>query len=258
VLLHGLCGSVDDWRSVMELLSGDFRVIAPQFPIRRRPGWEPRVVQSIAEFTELTRELLDSLGVRRAVFCGHSLGGQIAIDFSLRYPERVAQIVLCGSAGLGERTMLEGRLPQLTRDFVHARVREIFYEEHHANHALVEEMHDLLLDRRTLKQLVRAAMASRAYDVRERLGRLNVSALLIWGKDDTITPPSLARVFQRGLRTARLEMLDQCGHAPPIERPEQVAALLHAFVREQSGRPTGAAAAAGAAWPVANGHCLEP
>ncbi len=247
VFLHGLFGRPENWAAVMDALfdsdasggrhSDRWRCLAPQLPIDHRASVSSRPFRSIHQLTEFVRAFLDAVGVERAVLCGNSLGGQVAIDFTLQHSERVEKLVLTGSAGLLERSLSGGERPKATRAFIREKAREVFYDpDPIVTDELVEELHRMLSDRAYARFLLRVAKASRDYNVKAHLPKLSVPVLLVWGRDDRITPPDVAHEFYERLRDAQLVFLERCGHAPPLERPRAFAEALRAFL-SSGGRP---------------------
>jgi len=185
VFLHGLFGRPENWVDVMDVLCRDasfrerWRCLAPQLPLDRCPDVSPQQFRSIHRLTEFVRAFLDAVGVERAVLCGNSLGGQVAIDFTLQHAERVEKLVLTGSAGLLERSLSGGERPKPTRAFIREKAREVFYDpDPIVTDELVEELHQLLSDRAYARFLLKVAKASRDYNVQAHLPKLSVPVLL--------------------------------------------------------------------------------
>jgi len=232
VLLHGLFGSPSNWQPIMSDLAGDYRFLALHLPID--PGEDRRhsAFRSLGQLTEHVARFFDEMELDRAVLCGNSLGGQVALDFCLRHSERVAGLVLCGSAGLFERSLSGGSPPRLCRDFIREQACKIFYDPKHVSDELVDDVYAMLSDRDYRRFLLRVAMATRARYMLEELVHVKVPTVLLWGRDDSITPPVVAEQFFGSIQNARLAFIDRCGHAPPIEQPEAFARLLHAFLKD--------------------------
>ena len=100
LLLHGMAGSSQTWRSVIRPLSRKYRVIAPDL-LGHGMSAKPRSDYSLGAFAVLLRDLLDELGVARATVVGHSLGGGVAMQFVYQHPDYCERLVLIGSGGLG-------------------------------------------------------------------------------------------------------------------------------------------------------------
>ena len=100
LLIHGMAGSSDSWRSVLPQLSKKFRVIAPDL-LGHGESAKPRSDYSLGAFAVWLRDFLDELGVSQATVVGHSLGGGVAMQFVYQHPDYVKRLVLISSGGLG-------------------------------------------------------------------------------------------------------------------------------------------------------------
>ena len=232
VLLHGLFGNPENWRAIMNDLGEHYRFLALQLPIDHNGKREYKAFRSLDQLTDHVEGFVDAMGLQHAVLCGNSLGGQVALDFYLRRPECVDRLIITGSAGLFEQSLSGGRAPQLCRSLIREQACEIFYDPAHVTDALVDEVYGMLSDRGYRRFLLRVAKATRDRSMKEELARVTVPTWIIWGRNDTITPPFVAEQFCSGIRNARLTYIDECGHAPPIEQPKEFARLLHDFLAE--------------------------
>jgi pimeloyl-ACP methyl ester carboxylesterase len=230
VLLHGLFGNPSNWHPVMLDLAEHYRFLAPQLPIDQVEVQRGGAASSLPQLTDYVVRFFDELGLDRAVLCGNSLGGQVALDFTLKHPERVESLVLCGSAGLFERNLAGGRLPRLCRDFIRDRVAEIFYDQTHVSADLVDDVFAMLSDRRYRRYLLKIAKATRDRYMLTELSAVRAPTLIVWGREDSITPPFVAEQFCEHIHLAELAFIDRCGHSPPIEQPEAFSRLLHAYL----------------------------
>ncbi len=232
LLLHGLFGSPSNWQRIMQDLSDFYRFFALQFPIDFGEGRTHVAFKSLSQLTDHVARFFDEMNLDRAVLCGNSLGGQVALDFHARYPERVDKLVLCGSAGLFERNLGGGRPPRLCRQYIRNQACEIFHDPVHVDDALVDAVYAMLGDRQYRRFLLRVAKASRDRCMLKDLANVRVPTMVIWGKNDSITPPFVAEEFCDKIPNAELVFIDDCGHSPPIEQPDQFARLLHAFLSD--------------------------
>ncbi|MFB6286282.1 MAG: alpha/beta fold hydrolase [Candidatus Bipolaricaulia bacterium] len=230
VLIHGLFGDPSNWGRVMDTLADRFWLHAPQLPIDYRPGRHVGDFDAFQALADSIVDYLDARGIERASVGGNSLGGQVAVDLGLRYPDRVERLVLTGSAGLFERDLWGSGMPRVDRAWIHRQATEVFYDARHVTEDLLDQVEAMLADRAYRRFILRVARATRAYDVRAELGRLAQPTLLVWGREDRITPPTVAERFADELPDARLRFLPQCGHVPPLERPEAFGQTLAAFL----------------------------
>lgn len=223
----------------MHGLAEVYRFLALQLPIE--PGAERRhaTFQSIAQLTEHVTDFLDEMALERAVVCGNSLGGQVALDLYMQQPERVEALVLSGSAGLFERGLSGGKTWRVCREFIREQACQIFYDPVHVDGVLVDDVYSMLSDREYRRFMLKVAKATRDRFPLDKLAKVEVPTMVIWGRDDVITPPFVAEQFSSSIPNTKLLFIDRCGHAPPIERPAEFARHLHDFLADLPTRRNG-------------------
>lgn len=242
VLLHGLMGQMHHWDAVLEGVERQCRPIALALPMLD-PGLRAASVQGLVAHV---LHFLDALEIPRAVVGGNSLGGHVALRLALGHPDRVSGLVLAGSSGLFERSFTTG-VPHRPDDaYVRQKMEEVFFDPALVTDAWVQNVRRLVTTPATARQILRLARDARRDNLERHLGEVRVPALLVWGLEDRITPPSVAERFRAGIRDAQLHYLARCGHAPMLERAEAFAALLaHWLDGTRSRRPVGAPALGG-------------
>jgi pimeloyl-ACP methyl ester carboxylesterase len=230
VLLHGMFGKAGNWRSCADHLSrGGWRVFTPELPIFETPARQT-VVEGLVDHVS---RLLDEWAVEKAVLGGNSLGGHVALQMALRDPWRIEGLVLTGSSGLFERGF-ERHIPRHpSREWLRAKIREVFYDGKHVTEALLDEVSATVLDSRRARQILRVAKSAKRDNLREMLHRITCPVLLAWGAEDRITPPTTALEFGENLPDAELHYIPQCGHAAMLERPDEFNRLVMGFLRER-------------------------
>ena len=221
VMLHGMMGSPENWQPIFSELPLTCRAVALRFPFFR-DGHDLDSVPSVKSYAQ---GYLEAAGFERVVLCGNSLGGHVALDLALDMPDRTAGLVLTGSSGLFERTFgpVVTRPP---REWVYDKIREIFYSESHVTEKMLSDAVDVIGVRRNVRTLIQIAKSAKHDNVAERLTHITCPALLIWGRQDQITPPDVAEEFHRCLPNSELIWLDECGHAPMMEHPRDFGRLL--------------------------------
>ena len=229
LFLHGLFGSPDNWQSIMEDLADQYRLVALQLPIDHQPGRRKNGVTSVSEITDYVELVVDQLQLKRTILCGNSLGGLVSIDFCIRHSQHVAGLVLTGSAGLFENDLYGGRRPRATREYVRHQAKEIFHSETHVTDAMVDNIYRSFQDRDYVRFILRMARATRDYNIKDDLCKLTIPTLVVWGRNDRITPPSVGEEFRDSIQNAQLEILDECGHSPNVEQPEEFSRILKQF-----------------------------
>lgn len=252
LLLHGMGGSSQTWRSVIGPLSRHHRVVAPDL-LGHGDSAKPRSDYSLGAFAVLLRDFLDELGITEATIVGHSLGGGIAMQFIYQHPDYGKRLVLVGSGGLGPDVGLTLRLmslpgaefvlpviapqPVLTAgDRLWTWLRKAGIQAPRGEETW--RAYSSLADAPTREAFLRTlrAVVDRRGQAVCALTRMSTKTslpiLVIWGEQDAIIPVEHAYAIQRVRPDARLEVLADVGHYPQVERPTEVAALIEEFVDE--------------------------
>ena len=232
LLLHGLLGEMDHWESTLEALGPFRRPIALELPI-----FDPDLTEvSVPALARYVRRFMEAIELPPAIVCGNSLGGHVALELALSCPGWVDGLILTGSSGLFERTFTS-RVPHVpTRAYVRERMEEIFYDPSLVTPEWVESIRRIVTTRRTALRVLQVARAAKRHNVEERLSQIRVPTLLVWGKDDRITPSDVAERFHARIRGSQLVYLPNCGHAPMLERPEAFNAAVGDWLVETRAR----------------------
>jgi len=253
LLLHGMAGSSQTWRSVIRPLSRKYRVIAPDL-LGHGMSAKPRSDYSLGAFAVLLRDLLDELGVARATVVGHSLGGGVAMQFVYQHPDYCERLVLIGSGGLGPDVGWTLRLlsapgaelimpiiapqPVLTAG---EKVRSWFAKMgiESPRGGEIWNAYSSFSDAETRQAFLRTLRSVVDYrgQAVSALNRLNVRAdipiMAIWGERDAIIPVQHAYAALEARPDARLEVMAGVGHFPQVERPTEVVDLIDDFITSQ-------------------------
>lgn len=238
LLLHGLFGALSNWQDVVQEFAPDHRVIIPLLPIYDMPLTQAGVPGLVAYVEGFVKAI--DLPASFTVL-GNSLGGHIALVYTLKNPARVNRLVLTGSSGLFEDSM-GGSFPKRGNyAYVQERVGYTFYDPKVATQELVDEVFNVTNSNAKCLRIIAIARSAQRHNLSKELARITVPTLLVWGLNDTITPPLVAHEFERLLPHAELRFLDHCGHAPMMERPAGFNACLRQFLRTTEARPALAA-----------------
>lgn len=217
VLLHGMLGDLDNWTdTVSDLAAHGYRVLVPVLPVYDLPMSQT----SVPGLTEYVRDFVDMLELDEVVLIGNSLGGHIALIYAIDYSDDVAALVLSGASGIYEVSMGTSTMRRQDRDFIRERAELTFYDPAHATDELVDDMLEIVNDRPRAVRLIKMARSAEEEKVTEELSELDMPTLLVWGRDDVITPPDVAEEFRSRIEKAELHFIDKCGHAPMIEHPD--------------------------------------
>ena len=228
LLLHGLFGALSNWEDVVKEFSAEYRVVIPVLPIYELPLTQAGVPGLVA----YVENFVAAVGLPASfTVLGNSLGGHIALVYTLNNPDRVARLVLTGSSGLFEDSMGSSFPKRGNYAYVQERVAYTFYDPQVATKTLIDEVFNITNSNAKCLRIISVARSAQRHNLGRELERIGVPVLLVWGLNDAITPPSVAHEFQRLLPQATLHFLDHCGHAPMMERPAAFNRLLHRFLR---------------------------
>lgn len=232
LLLHGLFGALSNWQDVVQEFAPDHRVIIPLLPIYDMPLAKASVPGLVA----YVEGFVAALGLPPTfTVLGNSLGGHIALVYTLANASRVGQLVLTGSSGLFEDSM-GGSFPKRGNyAYVQERVGYTFYNPALATQELVDEVFNVTNSNSKCLRIIAIARSAQRHNMSKELAKVTAPVLLVWGLNDTITPPPVAHEFARLLPHAELRFLDHCCHAPMMERPAGFNACLRQFLRSTEG-----------------------
>jgi pimeloyl-ACP methyl ester carboxylesterase len=142
-------------------------------------------------------------------------------------------LVLTGSSGLFERGYEQGIPTSPNRDWIYDRVAEIFYDKSSIRPGIVDEVEEFLKSRRNKFRLVKVAKSAKRTHMGEHLAKIDVPTLLVWGREDTITPLDVAHEFRDNISDRELVIFEKCGHAPMLEYPEKFSEVLEDFLQRR-------------------------
>jgi pimeloyl-ACP methyl ester carboxylesterase len=235
VLLHGMLGDLSNWTNTIAFLAEQqYRVLVPVLPVYEMPIKQT----SVRGLATYLFDFLRTLDLDQITLVGNSLGGQVALLFALHHPDLVAALVLSGSSGLYEAELGSSTPRRRDREYIRERAALTFYDPVHATDDLVEEMFDIINNRAQVARLIRMARSTKEETVRSRLSNIGIPTLLVWGRNDLITPPEVAVEFKDHISRAELHFIEECGHAPMIEQPEKFNYIMLDFLRERIGTET--------------------
>jgi pimeloyl-ACP methyl ester carboxylesterase len=227
VLLHGMLGALDNWTDTIGALAErGYRVLVPVLPVYDMPKPKTNVMGLVNH----TQEFLRAVDVSRSILVGNSLGGHVALKYALEYQFEVEALVLSGASGIYEVTIGNSTPRRYDREFIREKAALTFYDPRHATDELVDDMYEIMTSRPAVVRLIRMTRSTRSDILTDRLGEIALPTLLVWGSEDIITPPDVAREFEERLPRAELHFIPNCGHAPMIEHPEKFNEILIGYL----------------------------
>lgn len=229
LLLHGLFGALSNFEDIIEGFSHKYNVVVPMLPIFELPI---RKV-SLAGLVNHVEDFVDFKNYSHVHLLGNSLGGHIALLFALARPEKVASIVLTGSSGLFESAMGSTFPKRGDYEFIKKKTQDTFFDPNVASKELVDEVFDTVNDRNKAIRVIATAKSAVRHNLADKLHQVKAPTLLVWGKDDKITPSFVGTKFHELIENSQLIFIDDCGHAPMMEHPDLFNRHLEDFLKKQ-------------------------
>ena len=226
LLLHGLFGALSNFQQLLEEFQTDYNVIVPMLPI-----YELELADTgLDGLLQYVKNFVSFKELKGLHVLGNSLGGHIAQLYVLDSPDNVASMTLTGSSGLFESGMGDGYPRRGDKEYIARKVAETFYDPKVASPDLVDEVFETINDRNKAIRIVITAKTALKHNTADQLPAIQCPTLLVWGKQDTITPPFVGEKFNELIPNSKLELVDLCGHAPMMELPEAFNSILKAFL----------------------------
>lgn len=228
ILLHGLFGALSNWKSVVNFFSKKYRVIIPKIPLTDVDVEDA----NLESLTKLVSKFITSNRLKNFTLIGNSLGGHIGLMYTIQNPNKVKQLVLTGSSGLYENSF-GGSFPKRgDYGYINDRVNHTFYNPNILTKKYVDNIFDTLNDNAKCLNIITIARSAQRNNLSKKLYRIKCPTYLIWGLNDTITPPSVAHQFNKLISKSKLKFIDKCCHAPMMERPQEFNKILKTFLDE--------------------------
>lgn len=228
ILLHGLFGALSNFEGILNHFSKTFNVIVPILPIFELPLRKVSVTGLVDYVTDFVNfKKYESVHV-----LGNSLGGHIALLYVLSNQEKVRSIVLTGSSGLFESAMGSSFPKREDFQFIKKKTQDTFYDPNIATDDLINEVYSIVNDRNKAIRIIATAKSAVRHNLGDKLHIITVPTLLVWGKEDSITPAFVGEKFHELIENSKLVFIEKCGHAPMMEHIEEFNKHLEAFLQE--------------------------
>lgn len=226
LLLHGLFGALSNWEGVVNRFSKNFRVVIPMLPIYEMPIREAGL-EGLRKFVE---DFVAFKGLDNLIIMGNSLGGHIALLYTLKNGSLVKKLILTGSSGLFEDSMGGSYPKRGNYQYIKERVSYTFYDPNVATKELVDEVFETTNSIPKCMRIVAIAKSAQRNNMADEIPKISTPTLLVWGLNDTITPTIVAHEFNRLIPNSRLKFIDKCSHAPMMEHPERFNEIVEDFL----------------------------
>lgn len=227
LLLHGLFGALSNFGELIRHFQATHKVVIPLLPLYEMPIRDT----TVSNLSEHVLDFIEFKEYGKVSYVGNSLGGHVGLICTLQRPELVRSLILTGSSGLFEKAFGDTFPKRGSYEFIREKTEATFYDPEVATKELVDEVFEIVNNREKALRVLRMAKSAVRHNMRDELQHIHVPVMLIWGREDNITPAFVAREFKERLPDAQLEFIDHCGHAPMMEHPEIFNEHLEQFLR---------------------------
>ena len=228
LLLHGLFGAMSNFQHLIEYFRQHNKVIVPILPLLEMDILHT----SVGGLAKFVNRFIESRQYDKVHLLGNSLGGHVALIHTLKHPERIKSLILTGSSGLFENGMGDSYPKRGDYEYIRKKTELTFYDPKTATKELVDEVYSITNNRIKAIKIIALAKSAIRNNLGEELNQIKQPTLLVWGQNDTITPPFVAQEFHKLIPNSELHFVDKCGHAPMMEVPDEFNVILLKFLKK--------------------------
>lgn len=231
IILHGLMGQLSNFQGVVDFFpKKGYQVVLPELPLYTLPLLKTKV----STFAKFISEFIDHKGYEDVILVGNSLGGHIALLTQKLYPEHIKALVITGSSGLYESSMGGSYVKRHSYEYVQKKAEDVFYDPKIATKELVDEIFETVSDRSKVIRTLAIAKSAIRHNMSKDLPNMTLPVCIIWGKQDSVTPPEVAKDFHELLPDSELFWIDKCGHAAMMEHPDKFNEILYDWLQKRN------------------------
>lgn len=231
IVLHGLMGGLSNFDSVTKFFSDKgYKVIIPELPVYTMS----LLKTNVKSFAKYLRDFIEFKGLDNVILLGNSLGGHIGLYHTKMFPDKVKALVITGSSGLYESAMGGGYTKRSDYEVIKKKAQEVFYDPEVATKEIVDEVFETVNNRNKLIKTLAIAKSAIRHNMAKDLPNMKTPTCIIWGKNDTVTPPEVADEFNELLPDSDLFWIDKCGHAAMMEHPDTFNEILYKWFTDRN------------------------
>jgi 2-hydroxy-6-oxonona-2,4-dienedioate hydrolase len=226
ILLHGLLGALSNFDGIINHFSATHNVVVPILPL-----FEISLRSlSVMKLVEYVEDFIDYKFFNKVHILGNSLGGHIGQLYTLKHPDKVESLILAGSSGLFESAMGTTFPKRGDYEYMKQKAESVFYDPAIATKELVDSVYQTVNDLKRAMCVVAIAKSAVRHNLEDSLHKILVPTLLVWGVQDAVTPLWVGEKFHELIPNSELVMVEKCGHAPMMERPDFFNSALEDFL----------------------------
>jgi len=230
IILHGLMGGLSNFDSVTQHFSSNgYKVVIPELPVYSAP----LIKTGVKHFATYLQKFIEAQGYKDVILLGNSMGGHVALYHTKHHPENTTALVITGSSGLYENAMGESYPKRGDYEYIKKKAEAVFYDPTIATKEIVDEVYDTVNNRNKLIKTLAIAKSAIRHNMAKDLPKMHTPTCILWGKQDSVTPPEVAVDFEKLLPDSDLFWIDKCGHAAMMEQPDIFNELLLEWLKKR-------------------------
>ena len=228
ILLHGLFGALSNFKDLIEFFRLHYKVVVPMLPL-----FELDILHtSVGGLAKFVHKFIEAQDYQNVHLLGNSLGGHVGLVHTLKHPDRLKSLILTGSSGLFENGMGDSYPKRGDYEFIKKKTEMTFYKPDVASKELVDEVYEIVNNRIKAIKIIALAKSAIRNNLGDEFSQIEIPTLLVWGNNDIITPPFVAKEFNKLITNSELYFIDNCGHAPMMEVPDEFNNILFEFLKK--------------------------
>ena len=215
IILHGLMGGLGNFEGfISHFPKIGYKIFMPELPIYTAS----LINTNVKFFAKFINSFIRFLKLDKVILVGNSLGGHVALLHGKIFPNFTK--VLTGSSGLYENTMGDTYPKRGDYNFIKKKTQDVFYSPKVATKQIVDEVFESVNNRKKVIKILAMAKSAIRHNMAKDLPNIKIPTALIWGENDKVTPPDVAKEFNKLLPESELFWIKKCGHAPMMEHPD--------------------------------------
>lgn len=230
IVLHGLMGGLSNFDYVTDFFSSKgYKILIPELPLYTMS----LIKTNVKSFAKYLHDFIEFKGFNEVILLGNSLGGHIGLYHTKMFPESVKALIITGSSGLYESAMGGGYTKRSDYEVIKKKAQDVFYDPAIATKEMVDEVYETVNDRHKLIKTLAIAKSAIRHNMSNDLPNMETPTCIIWGKNDNVTPPEVAKEFNELLPDSELHWVDKCGHAAMMEHPNEFNVIMNTWLEKR-------------------------